>query len=101
MFEMFDWDKFRTERIAIELNNKSEVYAFLRMASNQGFKLNVEPYIYANVIIDGFKYFYYNHIFRSISVSNRDRFESVIKYNDLNTSFPSKESLMKFLNGGS
>lgn len=98
---MIDWDRFKAGSLAIELNDKFEVYEFLKITQSQGFKLMVNDFeAYADVIHSGSKYFYLNG-FGEIGVSdNEDRFSYVIKFSDVvSNDFPSKESLMKFLNG--
>lgn len=98
---MFDWDRFRVGSLAIELNDKFEVYEFLKIAQNQGFELMVNDFeAYVGAMHNGFKYFWLNS-FREIAVSdNEDRFDYVVKYSDVFSDiFPSKESLMEFLNG--
>lgn len=97
---MFDWDKFETGKIAVEINSASEVYEFLEMAQDQGFGISASADAYVSAMQDGYKYFRLNS-FGEIGVSdNGDRFNYVIKFSDVvSNSFPSKESLMEFLNG--
>lgn len=97
---MFDWDRFESGKIAVEMNNVSDVYGFLEMAQNQGFGISASADAYVSVMQNGYKYFWLNH-FGEIGVTDSVyKFDYVIKFSDVvSNNFPSKDSLMEFLNG--
>ena len=99
---MIDWKTFKKGHMAIEFDNEADILEFLQMAKDEGIEPAADTGIYVDVAInDKYKYFICtprNQIGVKDNVSLS--YEEVIYYRDIfNSSFPSKESLMEFLNG--